>query len=238
MPTLRLLSIGRTLQVAFYRGDRGLSDQAATMSQELTKIWPAAGPWLTSSWTVFGNLLQMWSGLLRGERPPAPDLRTLGRATRMALTPSAVRTICRAALDRGDRLDPADVAMATSPPAPKSLMAASLAAVGAAHAMLDNDPAIARRCWSDVLSAAAPRQYLLLVCDALEGLGCLAAQQGGTARAGLLLTAAAQCRRDITYHQRFGYEQALLDQAWPASRPAASREPAVPWREAVAIALE
>ena len=237
MPTLRLLSIGRTLQVAFYRGDLSLGDLAATMSQELTKIWPAGGPWLTSSWTVFGNLLQMWSGLLRGEYPPAPDLRTLGRATRMALTPSVVRTICRAALDRGDRLDPADVAMATSPPTPRSLMAASLAAVRAAHAMLDNDPATARRYWSDVLSAAAPAQYLLLVCDALEGLGCLAARQGDTARAGLLLAAAGQCRHEITYQHRFGFEQALLDQARPGDGSPASQEPALPWHEAVAIAL-
>ena len=238
MPTVRLLGIGRTLQVAFYRSDPGLGDLAATMSRELTKAWPAGGPWLTSSWTVFGNLLQMWSGLLRGEHPPAPDLGTLGRATRMALTPSAVRTICRAALDRGDRLDPADVAMATSPPAPGSLMAASLAAVRAVHAMLDNDPATARQCWSEALTAAAPGQYLLLVCDALEGLGCLAAQQGDTTRASLLLAAAGQCRRDITYQHRFGFEQALLDQARPGDRSAASREPALPWHEAVTIALE
>ena len=238
MPTVRLLGIGRTLQVAFYRSDPGLGALAATMSHELAKIWPAGGPWLTSSWTVFGNLLQMWSGLLRGERPPAPDLRTLGRATRMALTPSAVRTICQAALDRGDRLDPADVAMATSPPTPGSLMAASLAAVRAAHAMLDDDPATARRCWSEVLSAAAPEQYLLLICDALEGLGCLAAQQGDTTRASMFLAAAGQCRHDITYQHRFRFEQALLDQAWPGGRSAASREPALPWHEAVAIALE
>jgi predicted ATPase len=240
MPTVRLLGIGRTLQVAFHRRDPALADLAATMSQELSHVWPTGGPRLLSSWTVFGNLLQMWSGLLRGERPPAPDLRTLGRATRMGLTPSAVRTICRAAIDRGDRLDPAAVAMATGPPAPGSLMAASLAAVQAAHATLDGNHALAERRWTEALSAAAPEGYLLLVCDALEGLGCLAAGRGETARAGQLLAAASQCRDDTGYRHRFAFEQDLLDQAsLAAAPPPGSSPPAAPppWREAVATAL-
>ena len=52
------------------------------------------------------------------------------------------------------------------------------------------------------------------------------------------LAAAGQCRRDITYQHRFGFEQALLDQARPGGRSSASREPALPWHEAVAIAFE
>jgi hypothetical protein len=147
-----------------------------------------------------------------------------------------VRTICRAAIDRGDRLDPAEVAMATAPPAAGSLMAASFAAIDAAHAMLDGDHTAAERRWTDVLVAAAPSQYLLLVCDALEGLGCLAARRAEKARAAQLLTAAQHCRQDITYHYRFGFEQQLMDQAWLAVGSPGPGEPPLSWQAALAIA--
>jgi hypothetical protein len=117
-------------------------------------------------------------------------------------------------------------------------MAASLAAVEAAQAALDDDPATARRCWSQVLSAVVPHEYLLLVCDALEGLGCLAARDADTARAGLLLSTARQCRADITYQHRFRYEQELLEQARASLQPAADSVPPLPWQEAVAVALK
>jgi predicted ATPase/transcriptional regulator with XRE-family HTH domain len=236
MPTVRLLAIGRTTQVAFYQRDTELAELADRMTEELSHLWPAGSAWLTSSWTVFGNLLQMWSSLLRGEPPPAPDLATLGRATRMALTPSTVRTTCRAGIGRGDRLNPADVAMA-APPAPGSLMDASCAAVEAAYAMLDGDHTLAERRWSHVLHAAAPNKYLLLVCDALDGLGYLAATRGEATRAGQLLTAARACRQDIGYHYRFPFEEDLLVQATTAAGAAATDEPPLPWQTAVEAAL-
>ncbi len=145
-----------------------------------------------------------------------------------------MRTICRAAIDRGDRLDPAAVAMATGPPAPGSLMAASLAAVQAAHATLDGDPALAERCWTEALSAAAPEGYLLLVCDALEGLGCLAAGRAN-GQACQLLAAASQCRDETGYRYRFAFEQDLLGEASLAAAPPPGSPP--PWRQAVARAL-
>jgi predicted ATPase/transcriptional regulator with XRE-family HTH domain len=237
MPSTRLLGIGRTLQVAFYRRDPRLAERAAMMNEELSQVWPVGASWLTSSWKVFGGLLEMWAGLLRGERPPPVNLETLGRMVRTGLTPTAVRTICRTAIDRGDRLQPADVAMSADPPAPGSLMAASFGAVEAAHATLDGEPALARRLWSDVLSVAAPHGYLLLVCDALEGLGYLASQQDDLTRAGLLLAAARGCRDDITYRYRFGFEQELLDRAGRSAGSPAGPEHPLAWQAAVTAAL-
>jgi predicted ATPase/DNA-binding XRE family transcriptional regulator len=242
MPTLRLLGIGRITQVAFYRRDTGLADLARTMGQDLSNVWPPGSAWLTSTWNVYGNLLQMWSSLLRGDPPPPPDLSTLGRATRMALTPATVRTICRAGIGRGDRISPVDVAMATAAPASGSLMDASFAAVQAAYAFLDGDHALAERRWSHVLRSAAPHQYLLLVCDALDGLGCTAAARGDTVRAGQLISAAQSCRDDISYHFRFPFEQDLLAAATAAIRPAAAAdhpEPAaLTWQAAIGTALD
>jgi predicted ATPase/transcriptional regulator with XRE-family HTH domain len=236
MPTLRLLGIGRTMQVALYRRDEDLAELAGAMITDLAHVWPVGASWLTSSWTAFGGLLQLWSALLRGERAPAPNRETLRRVTRMALTPGTVRIICRAAIDHGDRVQPNDVALGAGPPAAGSLMAASFAAVEAAHATIDGDDAFAQRRWSDALSVAARCDYLLLVCDALEGLGCLAGRRGEAARAAQLFAAARQCRDDITYRHRFTFEQELLDQAAAApGAPAAG--PSSPWQSAIDLAL-
>jgi predicted ATPase/DNA-binding XRE family transcriptional regulator len=237
MPTTRLLGVGRTLLVALHQRDLELAGLADAMSQDLAHTWPVGISWLTSSWTAFGGLLQMWLALLRGEQPPPVDVGVLGRSTRMALTPSVVRTVCRAAMDRGDFLDPASVAHAAEPPAGGSLMAASFAAVHAARAMADGETTLAEQRWADVLSVAVPSEYLLLVCDALEGLGALASQGGDAARGRLLLGAAARCRDDIGYVFRFGFEQEHIDRAWAVSGPAPRHQPALTWQAAAEAAL-
>ena len=237
MPTTRLLGIGRTLLVALHQRDRELADLANAMSQDLAHTWPVGISWLSSSWTAFGGLLQMWFALLRGEQPPAIDVGVLGRSTRMALTPSVVRIVCRTAMDRGDFLDPANVAHASAPPAGGSLMAASFAAVNAARAMLDGDTALAERLWADVLSVAVPNEYLLLVCDALDGLGILASQRGEAAAGRRLLGAATRCRDDIGYVFRYGFEQQLIDRAWATIGSAPPHQPALTWQAAAEAAL-
>jgi predicted ATPase len=237
MPTTRLLGIGRTLLVALHQRDRELAELADAMSQDLAHTWPVGISWLSSTWTAFGGLLQMWFALLRGEQPPAIDVGVLGRSTRMALTPSAVRSVCRAAMDRGDFPDPANVAHASAPPADGSLMAASFAAVHAARAMADGNAGLAEQRWADVLSVAAPSEYLLLVCDALEGLGVLASQRGEAAAGQRLLGAAARCRDDIGYVFRFGFEQQLIDQAWATIGSAPPHQPALTWQAAAEAAL-
>jgi predicted ATPase/transcriptional regulator with XRE-family HTH domain len=237
MPTTRLLGIGRTLLVALHQGDRELADLADAMSQDLAHTWPVGISWLSSSWTAFGGLLQMWFALLRGEQPPAIDVGVLGRSTRMALTPCVVRTVCRTAMDRGDFLDPASVAHASAPPAAGSLMAASFAAVHAARATVHGETGLADQRWADVLSVAVPNEYLLLVCDALEGLGILASQRGEAATGRRLLSAAARCRDGIGYVFRFGFEQQLLDRAWATIGSAPPHQPALTWQAAAAAAL-
>jgi hypothetical protein len=144
--------------------------------------------------------------------------------------------VCRAAVDRGDRLEPASTPLGPVPPTADSLMGASIAAVHAAHAALDGDDQRAAQHWSAVLTVAVPHRYLLLVCDALEGLGCLAGRHGDAARAALLLAAAGQCRADITYRWRFGFEQRQVDEVWAAAGPAAAG-PVLSWQAAAEAAL-
>jgi predicted ATPase/DNA-binding XRE family transcriptional regulator len=235
MPNVRLLGIGRTLQVALNRRDLGLAELVIEMVTELTHVWPM-GQWEHSAWTTVSGLQQMWTALLLGERPPALDVGVLGRATRMGLTPTLVRTVCRAATERGDHVQAAAVAHSAAAPARGSLMAASFAAIEAAHAAIDGDDALAGRRWSEVLSVAAQGEYLLLVCDALEGLGCLAARRAEAAKAGQLLAAAQQCRDDISYRYRFAFEQELLDRAREAVGQTVAQPP-LPWRAAVDVAL-
>jgi predicted ATPase/transcriptional regulator with XRE-family HTH domain len=237
MPTTRLLGIGRTLLVALHSRDLDLAELAATMNDELAYRWPIGVAWTTSSWAAFGGLLRMWWALLRGEKPPALELGTLGQATRMGLTPSAVRTVCRAAIDRGDFLEPAEVAHGAGPPAVGSLMAASFDALQGARATIEGDAKLAGRHWLDALEVAAPNEYLLLVCDALEGLGVLAAREGDTVPAASMLAAAARCRQDTGYRHRFGFEARLIQTARAAVGPAAQGQPPPSWQEAAEAAL-
>jgi predicted ATPase/DNA-binding XRE family transcriptional regulator len=237
MPTTRLLGIGRILLVALHSRDPGLAEFAATMRDELAQRWPAGLSWTTSSWAAFGGLLRMWWAVLRGEEPPALDPATLGQATRMGLTPSAVRTVCRAAIDRGNFLEPAEVAHGADPPAAGSLMAASFDALRAARATVEGNAELAGRHWLDALGVAAPNEYLLLVCDALEGLGVLAAREGDTVSAASMLAAAARCRQDTGYRYRFGFEAELVQTAWAAVDPALLGQPPPSWQEAAKATL-
>ena len=124
------------------------------------------------------------------------------------------------------------------PPAAGSLMGASIAAVHEVHAAMDGHAERAVQQWTDVLAVAVPHRYLLLVCDALEALGCLASQQGDPPRAARLLSAAARCRASTTYRWRFGYEQRHVDQAWDTAGPAALDGPVLNWRQAAEAAME
>jgi predicted ATPase/transcriptional regulator with XRE-family HTH domain len=100
-PTTRLLGISRTLQLALYRRDVELARLASDMSGELARVWPLGGSWQTSTWTSMGALLRLWLALLRDEQQPVLTPGDLARAIQSALTPSVVRTVCRAAVDRG-----------------------------------------------------------------------------------------------------------------------------------------
>jgi hypothetical protein len=117
-------------------------------------------------------------------------------------------------------------------------MGASIAAIHAAHAAVDGDAERAAQQWVAVLTVAVPHRYLLLVCDALEALGCLASQRGDPPRAARLLSAAAKCRAGITYRWRFGFEQRQVDQAWATAGPAAWDGPVLSWQQAAETALE
>jgi hypothetical protein len=233
-----LLGISRTLQMALYRRDFGLAKVVSDASDELAKVWPLGGSWRTSTWTSMGALLQLWLVLLRGEAQPVLTPENLARAIQSALTPSVVRTVCRAAVDRGDRIEPSSVALGPVPPAADSLMGASIAAVHAAHAAIDGDSERAAQLWSAVLAVAASHRYLLLVCDALEGLGCLASGREDAATAARLLAAARRCRAGITYQWRFGFEQRQVDQAWAVLSPAARAQPVLSWDAAAQTALK
>jgi predicted ATPase/transcriptional regulator with XRE-family HTH domain len=226
-PTTRLLGISRTLQMALYRRDFDLAQVAAAMSDELAKVWPLGGSWQTSTWTSMGDLLRLWLALLRGEPQPVLTPDGLARAVQSALTPSVVRAVCRAAIDRGDRLEPAAIALGRVPPVTGSLMAASLAAIDAAHAVVDGDDELATRRWSAVLSVATGNEFQLLACDALEALGYLASRRGDIAAAARLLTAAGRHRTRTGYRWRFGFEQRQAEQAWAAVGCAPLRESTV-----------
>ncbi len=153
------------------------------------------------------------------------------------MTPSVVRSVCRAALDRGERVDAAAAAHGRAPAAAGSLMHASVAAIEAASASVQGDDALADSLWRAVLELAGSKGYLVLVCDALEALGCIASRRGDTARAASLIPAAQACRREISYHFHFAFEQRQLDQASAAINGDLPASPAMTWRAAVEAAL-
>lgn len=212
MPTTRLIGVGRLFLVALYRLDRELAGMVDELSGDLAAEWPAGGTWETASWMSFGGLIRLWHTLLDGQRPAPVDTEGLGLITRMGVTPSVVRMVCLAAIDRGEREDPEAVAHDRHRPDPTSLMAASIGAVEAVHRGLDGDDQGADACWRTVLSSAAASGWQLLACDALEGLGCIAARRGDANRAGTLHGAAARCRHQLVYRHRFSFQQAAIDQ--------------------------
>jgi len=231
MPVVRLMAVGRMLHVALQRRDPKLGAVAEALQDELAHGLAGLGPWQSG---LRGPRRQ----LLHDRRPSRPPGRPAGPEFRMTLTPGLVRSFCRIAIDAGERLDPLAFAREAEPPVAGSLLAASIDAVrGAQAAVLDGDDQRAALHWAAALAAAAPEGYLLLVCDALEALGCLQARHGALGTAAQLLAAARRCRDEITYRFRFSFEQAAIDAAVAAIGADATPGPALGWREAADIAV-
>jgi len=235
MPSLRILGLGRIVNVAFQRRDDELAEMARALMADLARAWPRGG-------MLSFKLQDLRLGLMRGEHPPGADF--LAWSPAMAFQPGGLRTICRNSIDRGERLDPAQVARYARPPQPGSLLAASIAAVDGAWSGLSRDDDATASHWSAVLRAAANHGYLLLACDALEAFASLAAHRSAPGLAAQLLAAADQLRSDIGYRFRFDFEQASVDQARSAiavagREGASSLAPGVRqgWRDAASVAL-
>lgn len=239
MPTTRMLGIGRALQVAMYRTDPGAHQLLAQMTGELAHVWPMGASWRTSSWTAFGGLLQLWLALLHGEALPEFPPQELRRLTRLAVTPSVVRCVFRAAIQTGRRPDaPLLASLHVVPPTAGSLMAASMATVEGARAAVDGEDELAKQLWVAALRMAAPNDWRLLACDCVEALGGLASRAGDAATAAQLLTSAQRRRQDLDYSFRYGFEQDQLDRAWAVIGGTSKAVPGpLPWSAAVHLAL-
>ena len=237
MPATRLLGIGRALQIALYTADLSAEELVSRLTDELAQVWPVGRSWGTSSWTAFGRVMQFWSALLRGESPPVVGREDLRRMTRLAVTPSVVRSVCRAAIQQGQYPDASAWAHGVIPPSRGSLMAASIAAVDAAQAALDGDDERAKGRWLEALEVAAANQWSLLACDAVEGLACIASRKMDAVRAGQLLGAAQDCRQGTGYLYRSGFEQEQVDQAWATVAAQGAVPPPLPWATAISLAL-
>jgi predicted ATPase/transcriptional regulator with XRE-family HTH domain len=234
MPSLRILGLGRIVNVAFQRCDQDLAALASALMADLARAWPSGG-------LLRFNLQNLRLALLRAERPSSSEL--LGWAPAMAFQPGGLRTICRNAMDRNERLDPAEFAGYSSPPASGSLLAASVSAVQGAQASVDGDDAEAARHWMTTLRVAADREYLLLACDALEAFAGITCRQRSWPAAARLLASADRLRREIGYRFRFDFEQAAVDRARAdiaaqgGKDPASLATPPAPsdWRAAAAL---
>jgi predicted ATPase/transcriptional regulator with XRE-family HTH domain len=237
MPTTRLIGIGRALVAAVYSHDPQVAAIVDEVSEELARAWPAGGSWEAASWMAYGGLLQLWQSLLRGEIPGPVDPATIGRATRMGITPSVVRMVCHAAIDRGERPEPKAVAQEKTTPSRRSLLAASIAAVDAAHHAINGDDDLASSSWQAVLSVSAPNAFRLLTCDALEGLGCIAARRDDARRAHALLTAVDRCREEIGYRHRYSFQRANIDAARQRVGPDNPSARPVSWESAIKLAI-
>jgi predicted ATPase len=209
MPVLRLVAVGHVVQVAFLRANIELAEQAMEMRNELSRIWPVGG-W---QFLEVNDLRVDW---LLGRRPEFTAANSLHWTTRMGVTPSTVRAVCRAGIDRGECLDVTVVSKSSAQPSPGSLMAASLDSVLAAQSVMAGDLERARVRWAEALSTATSSGYIVLACDALEALGCLASLQDQGPYAAVLLASAAACREEIGYGFRFTAEQRAVDDAWRA----------------------
>ena len=230
VPSLRMLWVDRVVQVAFQRCDRELEVQATSMIDELTRVFPDGGFWGI-------GIQRLRLALLAGERPPPP---TLDWAGRVGLQPGSIRTLCRTALDRGERLDPVEMARERFSSSGGSLIAASISAIRGAFAMADQDYDRARQLWNSTLAAAADKNYLLLVCDALEAIGWMTSERQSPREAAVLLAAADRLRDETTYRFRFNFEQDWVDRARATIGPIEGSPPAggaPAWPEAVALAL-
>jgi hypothetical protein len=236
MPLNRLRGIGQILQLAVLSHELDVEDLVSELSDDLAGGWPLGSDWQKSTWTALAGLLRLWSALKRGGVPPVFDDADLGRMNRNAVTPSVVRMVCRAAIDRGEKPDALTAAHGEGPPAPGSLMDLSIKAVEAAAAADRRDDIRARDLWSAVLARAAPERYVLLACDALEAMGFVAVRLGHLSQAAQMLRAARGRRGESGYSHRFGFEQRQVDEAF-AALGLHGDIPAAPWAEAVQLAL-
>ena len=230
MPAVRMLAVGRVVHVAFQRRDDHVGADVEITVDELARGWPDRGLWRV-------GLQGLRMALLRGEPSSTLAREPSGWLMRISHTPGLLRTYGRLAIDSGRQLDPVELARAVVPAEPGSLMAASIAAIQGAQAGAEGDDELARERWTVVLAAAAAHDYLLLVCDALEALGCLAVRAEDPAKAGILLGAAQSCRDDIRYRFRFGYEQAAVDEALAALATGTLSWSALSWQAAARLAL-
>ena len=105
MPTTRMLGIGRALQVAMYRADLGA--EATRRPDDRRAGARVAGGGLLADLVMDGlrrssaDVVSVATGRERRRWRPE-DLR---RLTRLAVTPSVVRSVCRAAIQAGRRPD-------------------------------------------------------------------------------------------------------------------------------------
>jgi hypothetical protein len=134
-------------------------------------------------------------------------------------------------------VDAAAAAHSGTPAAAGSLMQVSLTAIDAASASLHGDDALAESLWRTVLDVAKSNDYLVLVCDALEALGCIASRRNDTTRAAALILAARGCRRQISYHFHFAFEQRQLDEALTGVDATSPPQRVISWQAAVEEAL-
>jgi predicted ATPase/DNA-binding XRE family transcriptional regulator len=229
MPGLRLVAIGHVVQVAWLRADLELAERTMAVRQDVARIWPLGG-W---RFIAVDDLRVAW---IRGEQPPLTDSNVLHWTTRMGITPGPIRAACRAALDGGAQPHVMTYARAGAPPSPMSLLGATFAAVEAALAALNGDDDAARVCWSRSLTTALAHGYVVLGCDAMEGLACAARDLDATTSA-VLLQSAAACRDEIGYRFRFEFEQRAVDEAWAATARAADDAATLPWTDAAKLAL-
>jgi hypothetical protein len=156
--------------------------------------------------------------------------------TRLAVTPSVVRSVCRAAIEQGQRPDASAWAHGVAPPSSGSLMAASIAAIDAAQAAIDGDDERAAGRWLEVLKVAAANEWSLVACDAMEGLACIASRKMDVVKAGQLLGAAQDRRQATGYRYRSGFEQEQVGQAWATVAAAGAVPPPLPWPSALSLA--
>jgi hypothetical protein len=163
----------------------------------------------------------------------------------MGMTPVSLRVICRAAIDRGERLDPREVAHLRNLPPRGSLLEASISAIDGSHAAIGGDDESAIAHWADAIGAASKAGYLLLVCEAFEAFAAIAARKDSLDLARLLQAASEGLRERTGYRFRFNFERRALDEltdAIAAARGACDETaPAAPvanWEDAAFIALE
>ena len=227
MPTTCDGAYGRIALLAFLQDDLELADLTERIGNSLDERWPTGG----RRWSIPAIQLAMV------RRLPVPFESIGVWNTRLGLHPSVVRILCWANLDQGRVIDPEAVAQQKTPPAPRSLMGASCAAVKASQ-VAQSDPQAAVSLWYEVLDLASDQGYRVLACDGLEGLGTILSTQNELKTASVLLEAAGELRREIGYRFRFEFERSALSTALATiDSSTVSRVSPLPWREAIDFAF-